>query len=128
MKSAALQEAMDDSPTLRKLLLRYLHTTTVQTAHTALANGRFTIAQRLARWLLMSRDRVDSDNILLTHEYLFLMLGVRRPGVTEELHKLEGERIIKGARGFVTLLDRPAPEEKANGCYGLPEREYARLM
>jgi CRP-like cAMP-binding protein len=128
MKSSDLLEAIGASTTLNAQLLRYLHTVTVQSNYTALANGRFNIGQRLARWLLMCRDRVDSDDIPLTHEFLSLMLGVRRPGVTEHLQLLEGEHIIKSTRGQVVLLDRARLEEKAADCYGVPEAEYARLF
>jgi len=128
MKSSALQEATETSSSLRKVLLRYMHTVTVQTSYTALANGRFTVAQRLARWLLMSRDRLDTDDIPLTHEFLALMLGVRRPSVTYALQLLEGEHIIKSIRGHVMLLDRSRLEERAAQSYGVPEAEYARAM
>lgn len=128
MPSTALRDAMEASSSLRNRLLRYMHTVAVQMAHTALANGRFTIAQRLARWLLMAHDRLDSDDIPLTHELLSLMLGIRRPGVTEALHLLEGEHLIKSKRGCVTLVDRLRLEDKAADSYGVPEAEYARVM
>jgi CRP-like cAMP-binding protein len=128
MKAEDLQEAMEASPTLRKLLNLYVHTVWVQTAHTALANGRFTINERLARWLLMSHDRLDNDDVPLTHEFLALMLGVRRAGVTTGLHILEGERIIKASRGHIRVLDRSKLEEKAGDSYGTPEAEYRRVI
>jgi CRP-like cAMP-binding protein len=128
MPASALQQAMEASASLRGLLSRYVHTVTVQTAYTALANGRYTINERLARWLLMSHDRVRSDELPLTHEFLALMLGVRRAGVTDHLHILEGMRIIKSTRGHIRILDRPRLEELAGDSYGLPEAEYARLI
>jgi DNA-binding FadR family transcriptional regulator len=97
-------------------------------AHTALANGRHTLSQRLARWLLMSQDRLERNEIPLTHEFLSLMLGVRRPGVTEALHMLEGEHIIKAVRGSITILDREKLERVAADSYGVPEAAYARLI
>ena len=97
-------------------------------AHTALANGRYTIQERLARWLLMRHDRLDGDDLPLTHEFLSLMLGVRRSGVTEALHVLEGVAIVKTNRGRVAVLRRDKLEEIAGACYGLPEREYRRLI
>ncbi len=123
-----LQAAMDASLSLRTLLLHYMHTVMIQMAHTALANGRFTINQRLARWILMCHDRLDRDDVPLTHEFLALMLGVRRAGVTEALHILEGEHMIKAARGHITVRDRTKLEELAGDSYGVPEAEYQRVI
>jgi CRP-like cAMP-binding protein len=112
---------------VRALLLRYAHVFMVQVAATALADGRYSIEQRLARWLLMCHDR-NGDDLALTHEFLALMLGVRRPGVTESLHILEGERMIKAQRGLITILDRQKLEARAGDSYGTPEAEYERLI
>ena len=128
MKADDLLAASESSPTLRRLLMRYAESTVIQMAHTALANGRHTLTQRLARWLLMSQDRLERDEIPLTHEFLSLMLGVRRPGVTEALHLLEGEHIVKAVRGSITILDRAKLEAVASDSYGTPEAEYARLI
>jgi CRP-like cAMP-binding protein len=128
MAADDLLEAAETSPTLRRLLSRYLESTVIQMAHTALANGRHTLSQRLARWLLMSQDRLERNEIPLTHEFLSLMLGVRRPGVTEALHMLEGEHIIKAVRGSITILNREKLERVAADSYGIPEAEYARLI
>jgi CRP-like cAMP-binding protein len=122
------RQAMADSPTLQPILLRYVQTLLVQTAHSVLANGHAKLEERLARWLLMVRDRVDGDRLELTHEFLATMLGVRRPGVTETLHALEGKGVIKAVRARVTIIDREGLEELAGGSYGVPEREYRRLM
>ena len=120
--------ALDTSPALKALLLRWVHVSMIQTAQSALANGRYTIQERLARWLLMCHDRMDRDDLPLTHEFLSLMLGVRRSGVTEALHVLEGVQIVTTSRGRVHLLDRKRLEEIAGGCYGLPEAEYNKLI
>jgi CRP-like cAMP-binding protein len=120
--------ALDISPALKALLLRWVHVSMIQTAQSALANGRYTIQERLARWLLMCHDRMDRDDLPLTHEFLSLMLGVRRSGVTEALHVLEGVQIVTTSRGRVHLLDRKRLEEIAGGCYGLPEAEYNKLI
>jgi len=128
MRADALQEAMESSRALRDLFLRYAQSVALQTAHTALANGRYTVPERLARWILMSHDRLDGDDVPLTHEFLALMLGVRRAGVTVNLHVLEGERMIKATRGHIRILDRSKLEEVAGDSYGLPEAEYARLI
>jgi DNA-binding transcriptional regulator YhcF (GntR family) len=76
----------------------------------------------------MSHDRLDNDDVPLTHEFLALMLGVRRAGVTTGLHILEGERIIKASRGHIRVLDRSKLEEKAGDSYGTPEAEYRRVI
>ena len=91
-----------------------------QTTQTALANGRSTIEERLARWLLMAHDRVDSSEIALTHEFLAIMLGVRRSGVTTALQELERKGLIGHRRSFITILDREGLEERSNGTYSPP--------
>lgn len=128
MPSSVLIEASDASSTLRSFLARYLYVTMIQMSQTALANGRFRINERLARWLLMCHDRLDGDDLAITHEYLALMLGVRRPGVTEAMHIFEGVGMIKATRANVRILDRLALEDEAGDCYGVPEAEYARLI
>jgi CRP-like cAMP-binding protein len=128
LRAADLRSAMDASPTLRNLLLRYSQAFLIQTSYTALANGRAKLEERLARWLLMAHDRVEGDELPLVHEFLALMLGVRRPGVTVALHILEGQALIRASRGKITVLDRQGLEQAASGLYGVPEREYERLM
>jgi CRP-like cAMP-binding protein len=128
MTAAHLVKAMEVDRALKDLLLRYIHTYQLQLAYSALANGRYTIPERLARWLLMCHDRLGADEMSLTHEFLALMLGVRRSGVTNEIHILEGIHAIKATRGVVHVLDRHKLEELASGSYGVPEEEYDRLM
>lgn len=123
-----LRAALDNSPSLQAFLLRYVQTFVVQLAGTAYANADFTLEERMARWLLMSSDRSGSDEIPLTHEFLSLMLAVRRPGVTTTMHILEGEHMIRARRGTITILDRKKLEARAGGSYGMPEAEYERLM
>jgi CRP-like cAMP-binding protein len=120
-------DAMKHNNRLRDQMARFAHTLMIQTAHTALANGRANLLERLSRWILMAHDRVDGNVLTITHVFLGLMLGVRRAGVTLALHELEGRRLIKAERGQVTVLDRAGIEEMTNGFYGQPEREYARL-
>lgn len=126
--ATALQAALDRSRPLRRLLLHYVQAFAVQLAYTAVSNAVHSIEQRLARWLLMSHDRQDTDEIALTHEFLALMLGVRRPSVTIALHSLEGLGFIKATRGLVTMRSRSALEEFAGMAYGMPEAEYRRLI
>jgi CRP-like cAMP-binding protein len=122
-----LHQAMDQSRSLRDLLMRYVHVFLIQVGQTAYVNARFNVEQRLARWVLMSMDRLGGQ-IPLTHEYLSFMLGVRRAGVTTALHLLEGELLIKSTRGLITVLDRAGLEARARGSYGMPETEYERLI
>ena len=128
ISAADLCQAIDKSATMLKWFLRYAHVFGVQSGYTALANARGSIEERLARWLLMSRDRVDDDEMLLTHEFIALMLGVRRASVTGALQALESEGLIDTARGAVTIKDRDGLEESANGLYGRPEAEFERLF
>jgi len=126
--SEKLNAAMEKSPSLQRILLRYVHTLVAQMAFTSLANARFKIEERLARWLLMALDRAEGDTIHLTHEFLALMLGARRAGVTNGLSDFQKRGILRVARGSITVRNRRALEEAANGSYGIPEAEYSRLF
>jgi CRP-like cAMP-binding protein len=128
IETEALQALMRTHPNLRETFLRFALAYMVQTAHTALANGRARIEERLARWLLMAHDRMERPELPLTHELLSIMLGVRRPGVTDALHRLEGYRTIRARRGVITILNRDRLLEIADASYGLPEIEYRRLL
>ena len=123
-----IREAMQASATLREMFLRFANAFMVQTTQTALANGRGRVEERLARWLLMARDRVEDDSLPLTHEFLALMLGVRRSGVTVALHELEGAGFVKSIRGVVIVRDRSGLERLAAGFYGVAEAELGRLL
>jgi len=126
--AAPFMEAVEDSPTLRRMMLRYVQTLHVQASYSAVANARYQIEARLARWLLMCRDRSDSDEIALTHEFMAIMIGAQRSGVTVALHVLEGTGMIRSTRGLVTVLDRGKLEELAGDSYGPAEAEYRRLI
>jgi CRP-like cAMP-binding protein len=123
-----LKQAMARSPSLQRVLLAYAHAFLIQVAETALSNGRRSVEQRLARWLLMSQDRIGGDKIALTHEFLALMLGVRRPGVTMALHVLEGNKLIRSTRGLITVLNRAGLEKAAGASYGIAEAEAQRVI
>ena len=123
-----LRNAMAESRSLRDFLLRYVQTFMVQTAHTAIANARANLPQRLARWLLMAHDRVAHDKLDLTHEFLSVMLGVRRAGVTEALQELGRLKLTTAKRGEVTIVNRRGLEKIAGSFYGAPEAEYRRLL
>ncbi|MDP9840499.1 CRP-like cAMP-binding protein [Neorhizobium huautlense] len=115
-------------PELRLLAARHARALGVQVSHTALANGRFELSQRLARWLAMVYDRVPGKAFDLTHDYLSIMLGVRRSSVTNTLHVLEGEHLIRSTRGSIEVRDYRGLVAAAGEAYGLPESEYDRLM
>jgi CRP-like cAMP-binding protein len=126
--SAQLREAARESENLHRMLLKFVQSFMVQTAHTAIANARAKLPVRLARWILMAQDRVDGTALPLTHDFLALMLGVRRAGVTEALHDLRMRRLIQTNRGSVVVLDRAGLERMAGDYYGAPEQEYRRLI
>jgi len=128
MRAGDLTEVMDKAPSVRALLLRYVHTCLINFGHAALANGRYNIKERLARWLLTCHDRVGRDELPLTHEFLSLMLGVRRSGVTQALHLLEVEKAIEVRRGLIVVSDRGKLERIAGGSYGVPEAEFERVI
>ncbi len=122
------RRAMAASNTLRDRLLLWAHVLSVQIAQTAFANGRSKIEDRLARWLLMAHDRLGGDELALTHEFLAVMLGVRRPGVTLALKLLENDGLIVAKRGLVTIIDREGLIEAVNGVYGAPKAEHRRVF
>ena len=128
LAASELRTAMASSGTMTKLFLRFAQAFSIQTAQAALANGRGIIEERLARWLLMAHDRVDGDEFFLTHDFLALMLGVRRAGVTAGLHMLERKALIRSHRARLIVLDRAGLETLADGFYGVPEAEYRRLI
>ncbi len=128
ISAAALRKAMDASKTLHKLLLKYVQAFTIQTTHTAIANARARLDERLARWILMAHDRVPGDTLPLTHEFLSLMLAVRRPGVTEALQALARQKLIENGRGYIIVRNRKGIERTAGDLYGVPEAEYRRLI
>ena len=123
-----LRDALRQSASLRSALLRYAHVLVGQMAFTTLANGRYKLEERLARWLLMAQDRATDDTVVLTHEFLSMMLGVRRPGVTAALNQFERRHLIQTRRGVILIKNRGALEEAANGSYGAPEVEYERVF
>ena len=128
IKMPRLLEAMEQSSTLRALLLRYVQTMLVQLSHCAVTNAHHRMEARLARWLLMCHDRVDGNEIALTHRFMSMMITAQRSGVTVTLHILEGGGMIRSTRGLVTILDRVRLEDIAGEAYGSPEAEYCRLI
>jgi len=123
-----LREAMRISLSLRDCLLKYVQAFGVQTTHTAISNAQAKMDVRLARWILMAHDRIGDDTLPLTHEFLSLMLSVRRPGVTDALNALRKRGLISYKRGDITVQDRKGLERAAGEAYGIPEAEYRRLI
>ena len=128
ISTAALRRIMRKSDSFTARLLHYVRVFLVQTSQTALANGRGKLDERLARWLLMWDDRVFDAGASITHDFLALLLGVTRPGVTVALHVLEGKGLIRSTRSHVRILDRDGLRRAANGFYGVPESEYERSI
>jgi CRP-like cAMP-binding protein len=120
IKADRLREAIATSRSLHQVLLAYVFSFMTQTTQTALANGRSKIEERLARWLLMADDRVDGNELPLTHEFLAIMLGVRRSGVTVALQELERKGLIAYRRSVITISDREGLEHSSNGTYSAP--------
>lgn len=122
-----LRAAIRKSETLRQSLACFVHAFSAQASHTALANGRGALDARLARWLLMAHDRIESDRLRLTHELLSIMLGVQRPTVSLALHKMEAADAIRTQRSVIIVRNRALLRKAAKGFYGVPEAEQERL-
>ena len=127
IESDRMREALRVSESLRGTMLRFVQCFLQQASQTALANGRATLEVRLARWLIMAHDRVDTSRLPLTHEFLAVMLGVRRPGVTVALQKLQASGLVATHRNAIEIKDRAGLEALASGFYGVAESEQERL-
>lgn len=128
MPASVFREEVGRRPTLSKVLLRYVQALHIQVSITAACNGRHTQPERLARWLLTARDRATSDRMPLNHEFLSMMLGVRRAGVTVALGTLKAAALIRNTHGQVTVVDRPGLEAASCECYRTVRNEFARLL
>ena len=117
ISASKLKKAISRSRSLERALLGFAYSFLNQTANTALSNGTATLEERLARWLLMAADRLGGEEVPLTHEFLSLMLGVRRAGVTVGLHYLKARGLISLARKNITITDRDGLKAAANGTY-----------
>ena len=126
--TAEVAALADESRDFRRLLLGFAHSFLIQVSHTALATVTLNLEDRLARWLLMSCDRSESDTFPVTHEFMSLMLGVRRAGVTDALNSLAGAGHIATSRGQITMLNRKALEDRVGDSYGVPEANYRDLV
>ena len=128
LKYAVLKKEFENGGPLQDLLLRYTQSLMTQIAQNAVCNRYHTVEQRLCRWLLMSFDRLPSNQLQTTQELIANMLGVRREGVTEAAIHLQDAGLIRYSRGHITILDRPRLEEWACECYSVVKRETDRLL
>jgi CRP-like cAMP-binding protein len=125
---AALRQAVNESETLRNRLLRYMQALHVQVSQTAVCNKHHSLEERLTRWLLMAHDRAGEDQFPMTHEFMSLMLGVRRAGVSVTANVLKQAGLIHYKNGHMTILDRPGLEDAACECYGNVQRQFEQLL
>jgi CRP-like cAMP-binding protein len=121
ISAAHLRKAMDQSVRLHRSLLRCAHDFLIQTAQTAVANGRSKLEERLARWLLMANDRIDGPEVPLTHKFLAVMLGAHRPFVTLTVQALERKGLIRAGRQVITIIDRKGLIKLSDGAYLPPD-------
>ena len=128
VRAGIIKDLYENGGGVRKLLNRYIHTVIVVGSHSAACNRLHTLEQRFYKWLLMSRDGTGSDEVNLTHEYLAVMLGVRRAGVTESAVKAKQEGLITYHRGRIRILDRAGMEARACECHARTKAEYGRLF
>jgi CRP-like cAMP-binding protein len=128
MKAKTFREELERSAPMRATMLRYAHAFFNQVAQSAACASLHPLEQRCCRWLLMTHDRMQSDEFLLTHEFLAMMLGVRRAGVTVSAAGLKRAGLIRYKRGSVTIIDRGGLEQRSCECYGVAKREFDRLL
>jgi CRP-like cAMP-binding protein len=128
LRSATMKEEFDRAGPVMHLLLRYTQALITQMAQTAVCNRHHSLDQQLCRWLLLSLDRLQGNDLVMTQELIANMLGVRREGVTEAALKLQKIGLIRYARGHITVLDRPGLEERTCECYAVVKKEYDRLL
>jgi CRP-like cAMP-binding protein len=128
MRAEAFKRVIKDCPTLHQSLLHYAQAFYIQAAQTAACNRLHPIDGRLARWLLMCQDRTQSDLLPLTHEFMSIMLGVRRAGVSEAASKLKNDGLIDYQRGLVRVVDRKGLEAATCECYGVIRKAFDRFL
>lgn len=128
LRAEWLRKAVDRAGPVLHLLLHYTQALLTQMAQTAVCNRHHTLDQQLCRWLLLSLDRLGSNELIMTQELIANMLGVRREGVTEAAGRLHKAGIIRYQRGHITVLDRAEIERRTCECYEVVKREYDRLL
>ena len=127
LPAAELRREFNNDAAMRMLMLRYTQALITQMAQTAVCNRHHSIDQQLCRWLLLSMDRLPSNELTMTQELIANMLGVRREGVTEAAGKLQKLGVINYQRGHITVLDRPQLEKLSCECYAVVKQETDRL-
>jgi CRP-like cAMP-binding protein len=128
LRSQLLKQAFDRGGPVMHLLLRYTQALITQMAQTAVCNRHHSVEQQLCRWLLLSLDRLSSNELAMTQELMANMLGVRREGVTLAAGKLQEQGVIRYSRGHITVLDRPRLEQEVCECYAVVKKEVDRLL
>ncbi|HET7525036.1 MAG TPA: Crp/Fnr family transcriptional regulator [Burkholderiaceae bacterium] len=128
LKAHLIKQEFEQAGPVMHLLLRYTQALITQMAQTAVCNRHHSLDQQLCRWLLLSLDRLQGNELVMTQELIANMLGVRREGVTESALKLQKLGLIRYSRGHITVLDRPGLEQRTCECYGVVKKEYDRLL
>jgi CRP-like cAMP-binding protein len=127
LRAPTIKDDFNRAPVLH-LLLRYTQALITQMAQTAVCNRHHSLDQQLCRWLLLSLDRLQGNELAMTQELIANMLGVRREGVTEAALKLQAVGLIRYARGHIVVLDRHGLEKRTCECYAVVKKEYDRLL
>jgi CRP-like cAMP-binding protein len=128
LEAQMMKDEFDKNGLVLHLLLRYTQALITQMAQTAVCNRHHSLDQQLCRWLLLSLDRLQGDELVMTQELIANMLGVRREGVTEAALKLQQAGLIRYARGRISVLDRAGLEKRTCECYAVVKKEYERLL
>ncbi|CAD5365912.1 cAMP-binding domain of CRP or a regulatory subunit of cAMP-dependent protein kinases [Rubrivivax sp. A210] len=128
IRARSVKDEFDHPGPVMHLLLRYTQALITQMAQTAVCNRHHSLDQQLCRWLLLSLDRLQGSELVMTQELIANMLGVRREGVTEGALRLQKEGLIRYVRGHISVLDRPGLEARTCECYAVVKREYDRLL
>jgi CRP-like cAMP-binding protein len=128
LKASLLLQEFNQGGPIQRLLLRYTQALITQISQTAVCNRHHTIEQQLCRWLLLTLDRLNSQELVMTQELIASMLGVRREGITEAAGKLQQAEIIRYRRGHITVLDRTGLETHVCECYEVVKKEFDRLF
>ncbi|KAA0890612.1 Crp/Fnr family transcriptional regulator [Pusillimonas sp. ANT_WB101] len=128
LKAQIVKDQFDRAGPVLHLLLRYTQALITQMGQTAVCNRHHSLDQQLCRWLLLSLDRLQGSELIMTQELIANMLGVRREGVTEAALKLQSAGLIQYARGHVSVLDRVGLERRTCECYAVVKNEYERLL
>jgi CRP-like cAMP-binding protein len=128
LAGARLKEEFGRNGSMQHLMLRYTQALLTQMAQTAVCNRHHSVDQQLCRWLLLSLDRLASNELTMTQELIANMLGVRREGVTQAAGHLQSAGLIKFSRGRITVIDRPGLERRVCECYEVVKKEFDRLL